>query len=68
MNNHYLIGKRIRIDEMVNEPYPVESGTMGTITNVGYDIINVNWDNGRSLGVVIGEDRYEIMESQNGLF
>ena len=63
MNNHYLIGKRIRIDEMVNEPYPVESGTMGTITNVGYDIINVNWDNGRSLGVVIGEDRYEIMES-----
>ena len=63
MNNHYLIGKRIRIDEMVNEPYPVESGTMGTITNVGYDIINVKWDNGRNLGVVIGEDRYEIMES-----
>jgi hypothetical protein len=62
MKNHYLIGKRIRIDEMVNEPFPVESGTMGTITNVGYDIINVKWDNGRSLGVVIGEDKYEVFD------
>jgi hypothetical protein len=62
MKNHYLIGKRIKIEEMVDEPFPVEPNTMGTITNVGYDIINVKWDNGRSLGVVIGEDRYEIME------
>ena len=62
MKNHYLIGKRLRIDEMVNEPHPIEAGTMGTITNVGYDIINVNWDNGRTLGVVIGEDKYEVFD------
>ena len=47
---------------MVNEPHPIEAGTMGTITNVGYDIINVNWDNGRTLGVVIGEDKYEVFD------
>jgi hypothetical protein len=56
-----LIGKRIKLISMLNEQYPVESGTEGTITNVGFDVISVKWDNGRKLGVIIGEDIYEIL-------
>jgi hypothetical protein len=62
MNNHYLIGKRVIVNNMVNEPFPIPSGTIGTITNVGFDVINVKWDNGRSLGLIVGEDDYEILE------
>ena len=61
--SHYLIGKRVKVNNMVNEPHPIESGTIGTITNVGYDVINVKWDNGRSLGLIIGEDDYEILDN-----
>jgi hypothetical protein len=47
---------------MVNEQHPVESGTEGTITSVGFDVISVQWDNGRRLGVIVGEDIYQILE------
>lgn len=56
-----LIGKRIRLIEMENDPRPVEPGTMGTIKHVGGGVYNVDWDNGRSLGVVEGEDKFEII-------
>jgi hypothetical protein len=62
-NSKELIGKRIKLIQMNEEPYPVEEGSMGTITHVGWDVINVDWDNGRKLGVVMGVDQYEIMES-----
>jgi hypothetical protein len=35
---------------------------MGTIRHIGGDVINVDWDNGRYLGVVIGIDKYRIIE------
>jgi hypothetical protein len=60
MNN--LIGKRIKLISMVNDPHPIESGSFGTIYHIGGDVINVKWDNGRNLGVVIGEDIYEIID------
>jgi hypothetical protein len=60
MNN--LIGKRIKLISMVNDPNPIESGSLGTIRHVGGDVINVDWDNGRTLGVVVGEDIYEIID------
>jgi len=56
-----LVGKRVRVITMVNENDPVESGTLGTIRHVGYGVINVDWDNGRSLGLIEGEDTYEIL-------
>lgn len=56
-----LIGKRVRLIRMVDEKQPVESGTIGTIRHVGGGVINVNWDNGRSLGLIEGEDDYEIL-------
>lgn len=57
-----LIGKRIKLIEMNEEPFPVEPNTFGTIFNVGGDIINVLWDNGRNLGVVIDVDQFEIID------
>ena len=57
-----LIGKRIKLISMVNDPNPIEGGTLGTIYHIGGDVINVKWDNGRNLGVVIGEDIYEIID------
>ena len=47
----------------MTDPYPVEPGTMGTITSIdGIGQIQVNWDNGRTLAVIPGEDEYEILE------
>lgn len=57
-----MIGKRIMLVEMVDDPQPLPSGSMGTITHVGGGVINVDWDCGRSLGVVIGVDRYEVFD------
>lgn len=58
------IGKRIKLGSMVDESRPVPSGTMGTITHEGGGVLNVNWDNGRQLGVIVGEDKYEILETE----
>jgi hypothetical protein len=61
MNN--IVGKRIRMTEtMSNDPQPIEKGQMGTIRHVGGGVINVNWDNGRTIGLIIGEDKYEIID------
>jgi len=60
-----LIGKRVELISMVNDPHPVESGTYGTITHVGGGVINVNWDNGRTLGLIEGEDQYIILDDRN---
>lgn len=61
-----LVGKRIRLIKMENDPRPIEPGTMGTIKHVGGGVYNVNWDNGRTLGVVEGEDQFEIMMENGG--
>jgi hypothetical protein len=61
MDNKHLIGKRIKLISMVNEPNPIESGMEGTIKSIGFDVMTVDWDNGRRLGVIIGEDIYEIL-------
>jgi hypothetical protein len=58
-----LIGKRIKLIEMIDEPYPIESGTLGTIYHIGGGILNVKWDNGRTLGVVIDLDNFEIIDN-----
>jgi hypothetical protein len=52
-------GDRVRLIKMVDDPSPVESGTEGTVYHIGGGVINVKWDNGRSLGLVEGVDEYE---------
>jgi hypothetical protein len=56
-----LVGKRVRLIKMFEELDPVAPGTEGTVYNVGADVINVEWDNGRMLGMIWELDRFEVI-------
>ena len=57
-----LIGKRITLIQMKDDPDPLPQNSMGTIIHIGGGVINVKWDNGRTLGLVIGVDEYKIID------
>jgi hypothetical protein len=45
----------------MEDPEPIPDGATGTIVHVDdWGHIHVQWDNGRSLSVIPGEDRFEI--------
>lgn len=55
-------GTRIKLIEM-HDPYrKIDAGMIGTVKLVD-DIgtVHVNWENGSTLGLVYGEDKYEIL-------
>lgn len=56
-----LVGKRVRLIKMFEELDPVTPGTEGTVYNVGADVINVEWDNGRMLGIIWELDLFEVI-------
>ncbi len=55
----YPKGTRIQIERM-NDPYhPIECGTKGTVDHVDdAGTLHCTFDNGRSLGVIYGEDDF----------
>jgi len=63
-----LPGDRIRLIKMNNDPNPIESGVTGTVKEVnsiqmfGEDQLVVDWDNGRGLNLIVGEDEFEVIE------
>jgi len=56
-----LVGKRVKLIEMFEDPFPVEPGTEGIVLNVGADVITVKWDNGRILGMIWEVDQFEVI-------
>ena len=54
----YPKGSRVKCIEM-RDAHAVPRGTKGTVVLVD-DIgtVHVNWDNGQSLGLIVGEDRF----------
>ena len=58
-------GTRICLDSMGNDPNPIPSGTKGTVQFVD-DIGTVfcKFVNGRSLGVIPGEDGFHTIEEE----
>lgn len=55
-------GTRICLEKMVDDPYPVEPNTLGTVGHVDdAGTIHCNFDNGRSLGVIYGVDKFHIV-------
>jgi len=61
MLNDWYLNKRVKLTAPMNDPYPIEVGSEGVVYNVGYDVINVAWDNGRNLGLVLNEDNFIIL-------
>lgn len=61
----YPSGTRIRLIYM-NDNYAVPKGTIGTVDYVD-DLgqIQMNWDNGSSLALIYGIDKFEKLEIKN---
>jgi hypothetical protein len=57
------VGDRVRMVNMPDDPDPIEPGTEGTVTKVQprVDVIDVKWDNGRTLNLVMGVDEFTII-------
>lgn len=62
----YSPGMRIELI-LMNDQRPIEPGTRGTIISVDdMGTIHVQWDNGRTLGVVPGEDCFRVLPPKEG--
>ena len=47
----------------MNDIQGIPSGTLGTVTSVDDEgTIHMNWETGSSLGLIIGEDKFQIKE------
>lgn len=59
VRNDYPVGTRIVLICM-NDPFSrIPSGTLGTVRHVDdMGTIHMSWDNGSSLGLIIGEDLF----------
>ena len=63
-----MIGDVIEMVDMPNDPNPITPGTKGVVT--GYttvggpfheDHMDVDWENGRGLSVIVGEDKFKVV-------
>ncbi len=65
LRSQYPPGTRILLSEMRDPHSPVPPGTMGTVDMLddGCNLL-MTWDNGRTLSLIPGEDRFSIVEQK----
>ena len=65
IKQRYPEGTRICVDSMGDDHRPIESGTKGTVIWVD-DIgtVHCNFDNGRRLGLIVGEDSFHVIQQE----
>ena len=54
-------GTRIELTSMVDDPDPLPAGSQGTVTGGNGAQLYVKWDNGRSLMLLPGFDRWKVL-------
>ena len=60
----YPPGTRIILIKINDDPAPVPADTRGTVTSVdSMGTIHVRWDNGRTLGVIPGIDKFRLLNA-----
>lgn len=63
VKDRYPVGTRIQLDFMGDDPRPIAPGTKGTVRVVDdWGTVHCNFDNGRRLGLIPGEDSFHIIE------
>ena len=57
------VGNRVELLETTDTMTKLEKGSKGTVTKIeeDQDLIWVNWDNGEKLAILIGIDRFKIV-------
>lgn len=65
LRERYPKGTRICLDSMENDPNPIPPGTKGTVQFVDdMGTVFCEFDNGRSLGVIPGEDGFHTISEE----